>query len=138
MIEFDRSLSSITALVNKCYAFLFPKLPGYPGFSFSRLMATLWRVKVFNKMQGQLFDSFKDLLNKERREQKKKEYVSAEYEEMMNCFVESKNSTILSKFIQAIADISINEITIHMLGSTKLRPDEPYLKLQDEIITRTE
>lgn len=140
MIEFDRILSPICILVNKCFASLFPGLPAFPEFSFTRLMATLWRVKVFDKMQGELFDAFKRMLGEERRERAAsgKEYSSENEEEMLDCCDSSRNANVLSKFLQAVADISINEVTIHMLGSTKLMPDSPYLKLEDEIILSTE
>jgi len=139
MVEFDRKLAPISLLVNKCYTSLFPFFPAFPEFSFSRLMATIWRVKVFNKMKDELFDAFKIVLHKEREDQmaNRKRYSNEEKEEMMDCFDTLGNTNLLAKFLQTIADISINEITIHMLGSTKFIPADPYLKLQDEILTST-
>jgi hypothetical protein len=87
-------------------------------------------------MKDELFETFKIILRKEREEQivSRNRYSD---EEMMDYLDTSRNANLLGKFLQSIADISINEITIHMLGSTKLIPDDPYLKLQDEILVST-
>lgn len=132
--------------MNECYATLYPKLLGYPEFSFSRAMATFWKVKVFNKLQVNLFDSFKHLLSEERAEKIKqgeeKTKLNRKKEQLYNFQValihyDSKNFQLLTKFVQAIADISINEVKVHMLGSTKFMSDEPYVKLHDLIMANT-
>lgn len=147
MIELDKNLGPLCYLVNECYATLFPKLPGYPEFSLSRAMATFWKIKVFNKLQINLFDAFKHLLSEERSikikqgEAKTKAKMSkdevAPNSSIAMSHYESKNFQILNKFVQAIADISINEVKVHMLGSTQLVPDEPYAKLHEVVMANT-
>ena len=65
--------------------------------------------------------------------------------EMTDCFHENKNILLLSRygsrlqrsFVHAVADISINELKVHHLGSTKFVPDEPYQELNRKIIRMT-
>lgn len=145
MIELDKNLGPLCYLVNECYAILFPKLPGYPEFSLSRAMATFWKVKVFNKLQLNLFDAFKHLLSEERSIKIKQGEAKTKVnknEVLYNSSIamshyEPKNFQILNKFVQAIADISINEVKVHMLGSTQLVPDEPYAKLHEVVMANT-
>jgi hypothetical protein len=142
MIELDKTLRPICYLVNECYSALFPKLPGYPEFSISRAMATFWKIKVFNKLQINLFDVFKYLLTEERNIKIKQGQSKTKFNKPTNTsttfsYYESKNFQILNKFVQAIADISINEVKIHMLGSTKLVPDEPYMNLHEVVMANT-
>lgn len=145
MIEFDKVFGPLCYLVNECYAILLPKLPGYPEFSISRAMATFWKVKVFSKLEINLFDAFKQLLSEERAERIKegkartkvcKKSEAANASTPLSHY-ESKSSQILNKFVQSIADISINEVKVHMLGSTKLVPDEPYAKLHEVVMAGT-
>lgn len=42
-----------------------------------------------------------------------------------------------SRFIQAIADLSINEIKVHTLGSTKFVMEEPYQSLHSTLIGKS-
>lgn len=135
MIEYDRNLHTICDLINQCYQELFPTFPQMPEFTFSRLMATLWKMQVYNKLKDNLFSSFKAILRIERRIQGKN--TSRPVEAMTDFFDEPKTTSLLSRFIQSIADISINEIKVHMLGSTKFEPDEPYAQLQDIIVVDT-
>jgi len=142
MIELDKSLGPLCYLVNECYSTLFPKLPGYPEFSISRAMATFWKIKVFNKLQINLFDAFKYLLTEERDLEIKQGQSKTKLNKPTNILMSlshygSKNFQILNKFVQAIADISINEVKVHMLGSTKLVPDEPYTNLHEVVMANT-
>ena len=41
------------------------------------------------------------------------------------------------RYVQATADLSINELKVHYLGSTKFVPDAPYAELNAEIQTHT-
>eukprot|EP00826_Nyctotherus_ovalis_P040724 TRINITY_DN4036_c0_g1_i3.p2 TRINITY_DN4036_c0_g1~~TRINITY_DN4036_c0_g1_i3.p2 ORF type:complete len:160 (-),score=35.77 TRINITY_DN4036_c0_g1_i3:566-1045(-) len=100
-----------------------------PQFTFGRAMVIIWKAKVFNKLQDELFTSFKFVLAKERMKEKA--------DSMMEDFDQLTPALLLSKFVQAIADLSINEIKVHMMGSTKFVPDEPYAKLHELIVFET-
>ena len=52
-----------------------------------------------------------------------------------NCL--SQASELAERFIQSVADISINELKIHFLGSTKVDLDEPYKELNKAIFKQT-
>ena len=99
-------------------------------------MATFWRVKVFNKIQDKLFAAYMAVLESEIEKtiSTEKKIAFKDIESMVENFEDSGNCFELFRFLQTIADISINEVTIHMLGSTKLMPDEPYLQLQNVIM----
>lgn len=135
MVEFDRNLKGICDMINQCYSKLFPNHPNSPAFTFSRAMTTIWKAKVFDKLKDKLFASFRDILNLERRKQATEKAISEE--EMTDFFNEPKNFMLLNKFVQAVTDISINEISVHMIGSSKFVPDETYSQLEDIILSDT-
>lgn len=142
MIEFDKSLGSICYFINECYSTLFPNLPGYPEFSLSRAMATFWKIKVFDKLQLNLFETFMGLLSEERIKKLKVGELKTKLRnkpgsDKVPVKSESRNFQVLNKFVQTIVDISINEVKVHMLGSTKLVTDKPYEALQDLVIINT-
>lgn len=130
MVELDRNLGVISELVNKWYSHLFPDLLATPEFTISRAMVTIWKTKVFNKIEATLFESFRGTLIKARHEQIKKGKGIGDYDE-------DKNTILLNRFIQSIGDLSINEIKVHMLGNTKFIPDDPYEQLETIIISET-
>jgi len=92
-------------------------------------MATLWKSKVFNKLKHILFTSFRTLFTLERQRESQNKGVDP--------FKEAKNMTLLSRFMQSIGDLSINEVKVHMLGSTKFVPDDPYEELENMVLVDT-
>ena len=68
-MELDKTLAPICGAINGCYEAMFPGLPMYPKFSLVRAMATLWKANVFPKLESNLMDAFKQLLNAEREEE---------------------------------------------------------------------
>jgi len=130
-VEFDKTLKGLCDVINGYYAKLFPDLSHTPPFTFSRLMVIIWKLKVLNNLQNELFNSFQLLLTEERY----KEKVDVQEDEVMEDLSQPKS--ILYKFTQAIIDLSINEIKVHMMGSTKFEPEEPYSRLQDLVIMKT-
>lgn len=170
MIELDRTLEPLCKLINECYEASFPGLPQFPKFSLTRAMITLWKHKVYAKLEGNLTEAFVTLLYKERQaeiklgEQKtdlqkkgnlktsKSVMVESgskkptEEEEgpkslaVMEGFGESNESReceLLGRFVQSVADISVNELKIHYLGSTKVDMDEPYNELDKIVLKQT-
>ena len=59
MIELDKRLSQVCAVINNCYETLFPNLPKYPKFSFTRVMITMWKNFVYSKLEDSLLEQFK-------------------------------------------------------------------------------
>lgn len=145
MIELDKVLKPFAKSINHCYQSLYPDLPQYPQFSFSRAMMILWREKVYFKIKNKLLEAFVSLLDDKRNEEiklgkrKTKESGIPSYmcdtpiENLMNC----RKIELLIKFIQSVVDISVNELTIHYLGSTKAMLDDPYKELHRIIIIKT-
>jgi hypothetical protein len=91
-------------------------------------MATLWKHKVFNKLKHILFTSFRALFNLEQQAKPVNE---------ISDFFHKAKSTLLNRFVQSISDLSINEVKVHMLGSTKFVPDGPYEELESMILANT-
>lgn len=43
----------------------------------------------------------------------------------------------LAKYVQTIVDLSINEVSVHFLGSTKVKLEEPYVELSKVMLKQT-
>lgn len=71
MIELEETLAPLCNVINYCYEELYPNLNKYPRFSLTRAMITLWKTKVFGKIQSNLYDSFGEILCTERCENAK-------------------------------------------------------------------
>lgn len=70
MIELDKSMEPICKAINECYEAMFPSYPKFPKFSITRAMATLWKAKVYSKIEKTtLLDAFIGLLKTERNEE---------------------------------------------------------------------
>eukprot|EP00826_Nyctotherus_ovalis_P053011 TRINITY_DN681_c0_g1_i6.p2 TRINITY_DN681_c0_g1~~TRINITY_DN681_c0_g1_i6.p2 ORF type:complete len:137 (-),score=30.57 TRINITY_DN681_c0_g1_i6:705-1115(-) len=129
MIELDRLFLPISKAINQSYSFAFPHLPRYPLFSFTRAMITLWRKKVYAKIKGNLMESFAKLLSKQRRSR-------GESLDFVGLF-EENGMERLAKYVQTIIDLSINEVSVHSLGSTKVKLEEPYVELGKVTLKQT-
>lgn len=136
MVELDRNLKVISDLVNVCYASLFPDLQEVPEFTITRAMATIWKAKVFDKLKDTLFISFRAALLFQRRQQIK-EVRSKKGEWEQDFFSAARSGGLLGRFVQSVADISVNEVKVHTLGSTQFVPDEAYAQLQKAILEDT-
>ncbi len=171
MVELDKTLEPLTKVVNECYEALFPGLPQYPKFSFTRAMITLWKTKVYSKIESNLAGAFVTLLDQKRQndiklgelkthfhkkvgeeepqsmgpaigENEGKIQISEEYPK--SCFIpegvglmDCSDSELIARFVQAVADLSVNELTIHYLGSTKAVLETPYKELNNIILKQT-
>eukprot|EP00826_Nyctotherus_ovalis_P065793 TRINITY_DN9683_c0_g2_i3.p2 TRINITY_DN9683_c0_g2~~TRINITY_DN9683_c0_g2_i3.p2 ORF type:complete len:138 (-),score=15.78 TRINITY_DN9683_c0_g2_i3:781-1194(-) len=136
MIEIDKMFAPICRAVDSCYEGVFPGLPMFPKFCFVRTMATLWRDKVYSKLNKPLLASFIELM-KVVRETEISAYKKNLPKGLLKIYTNSRNSQLIARFIQTIADLSINELTIHYLGSTKADLDQPCKELHDTILEET-
>lgn len=80
MIELDKTLYKVTNLINTCYEELFPSLPRYPKFSFTRAMITIWKDVVYNKLENTLSNEFISLF-KEVRDNKMQKFLNTKIHE---------------------------------------------------------
>lgn len=136
MIEIEKVFEPVGRIVNSCYEALFPGFPRFPKFSFVRIMTTLWRDKVYSKAAPYLLNSFIGLM-KSVRETEIGAYKENLPQQLLEEYIKSRNSQLLGRFVQAIADLSINELTIHYLGSTKVDLEDPYKCLHNVILQET-
>ena len=152
MIELDKALASFANVVNECYESAFPDLCRYPKFSFSRAMAIIWKQKVYTKIKSNLSDAFVELLKSKRISEINagKNITKSVYKSNQNfnnwnsesflmdsMYQSDQVIDLLGKFIQCMVDLSVNELTIHYLGSTKVCLEEPYQEIESIIIKQT-
>eukprot|EP00826_Nyctotherus_ovalis_P015853 TRINITY_DN14543_c0_g1_i8.p1 TRINITY_DN14543_c0_g1~~TRINITY_DN14543_c0_g1_i8.p1 ORF type:complete len:141 (-),score=33.76 TRINITY_DN14543_c0_g1_i8:42-464(-) len=139
MVEFDKTLRGFSRLVNQCYEQTFPNLPCYPKFSASRAMTSLWKNVVYHKLEQLILErftqEFNELLDHKfgvLLEKKRPEVV-----EGMEFADAAEEFPVLYRTVQAVVDLSINELRVHFLGSTKFVPDAPYSILNEHILSLT-
>ena len=66
MIELDEELKSVADTVNRTYENMYPQFPQFPKFSFARAMATIWKLRVYDKVKEVLNIALIELLEQER------------------------------------------------------------------------
>lgn len=149
MIQFEKSLYPICKLVNESYEEFFPNLSNIPKFSIARIMITFWKSKVYSKIETNLMDAYAQILGEERADEEKigveklqcKSLNSAEKKPRSNTEAQFKkypsNYKLITKFGRCMADLSINEFTVHNLGSTKFTPETPYEKINAIFLKNT-
>lgn len=150
MIELDKRLSKVCEVVNKCYEALFPNYPRYPQFTFTRAMIAMWKEVVYTKLETILFEDFATLFKEVSNNRLKaflarpavppsEKMLAGDSREKRR---EAAKEQLLSRYfplfigrtVQAIADLSVNDLKIHFLGSTKFVPDGPYSDLHEAIL----
>lgn len=67
MIELDRVLEPLCKIINECYEAIYPNLPKFPKFSFTRAMITFWKTKVYAKIETNMLEAFAQILAEERQ-----------------------------------------------------------------------
>jgi hypothetical protein len=104
-------------------------------------MVHIWNTKVYFKIRTHLTEAFVKVLERRRGgELEKLKTLYGEEKESMECDLYERDYELelIGTFIQFIADLSINEITVHYLGSTKMMLTDPYLELHRVVISETE
>eukprot|EP00826_Nyctotherus_ovalis_P023427 TRINITY_DN1799_c0_g1_i16.p1 TRINITY_DN1799_c0_g1~~TRINITY_DN1799_c0_g1_i16.p1 ORF type:complete len:349 (-),score=126.77 TRINITY_DN1799_c0_g1_i16:112-1158(-) len=161
MIEIDKAFGLFAKAVNQCYEGQYPGLCRYPQFSFSRAMTIMWKQKVYSKTKSNLMDAFTLLLQVRRQNEIKAGKLMTKNNPISSFLISPKNSLLtelqnsepeimaelfgnvnkdidlLFKFAHSVADLSVNELTIHFLGSTKSTVEEPYKELEKAILKQT-
>ncbi len=163
MIELDRSLAPVCRVINSCYQILYPQMPQFPKFSFTRAMITLWKAKVYPKLSRFLKKRFDEML-RELRDARISDLLeqypvclfnvgrqkgvaktvpmatgagTEPLESPGDVFAESGKEQVLARLALAVADLSVNDLTIHFLGSTKLKAEKPYASFNKLILKST-
>lgn len=159
MVELDKVFEGFAKAVNECYENVFPGLCQYPKFSLSRAMIVMWKKKVYSKIGINLLNAFMQLIQERRSFEIKagktmtsKKPSHGIYPQtegallptlrhynavLANEVFGTRNIELMGRFAQAVADLSVNEITVHYLGSTKAKVEEPYAKLDKAVLKQT-
>lgn len=111
-------------------------------------MIIAWKEKVFYKLKTNLLDALAEILEQDRAEEVREQIekqkklnpipiksVSITEEEVKE--QNSSNYELIAKFGQSMADLSINELTVHFLGSTKFIPEESYDLFNNVFLRKT-
>eukprot|EP00826_Nyctotherus_ovalis_P021580 TRINITY_DN1699_c0_g1_i32.p1 TRINITY_DN1699_c0_g1~~TRINITY_DN1699_c0_g1_i32.p1 ORF type:complete len:147 (+),score=34.93 TRINITY_DN1699_c0_g1_i32:1073-1513(+) len=143
MVEIDKAFSQVTSFINSLVA----EWNGGVRFSLVKEMVLVWNKKIYSKIKPRLMEAFVKLLRGKRvgeleREQSKVRNMtgakSIGNSPEFGLYNRDCELELLSFFIQYIADLSIDEVTVHYLGSTKAVLDTPYSELHEIIISQTE
>lgn len=136
MIELDKVFAPVCKVLNNCYEAVFLGFPRFPKFSFVRVMTILWRDYVYAKITPLLLSSFIELM-KSVREAEIGAFKKNLPKELLEENVKSRNLQLVGRFVQVIADLSVNELSIHYLGSTKVALQDPGLHFHSLVLTET-
>jgi len=108
-------------------------------------MIYVWNKKVYSKIRVRLTEAFVKILERRREEEleneeRKLRSQCREEEGSLerDLYKRDHELELIETFIQFIADLSINEISVHHLGSTKMTLIKPYLELHRVMISETE
>jgi len=99
------------------------------------------------KIKSNLIEAFVMLLKEQRsaeieagkiktKNQKNKTPVNP-FDSSLSNIYNDDNHELLSRFVQGVVDLSVNELTVHYLGSTKAKLQEPYEELSKIIMQQT-
>ena len=128
MIEIDRFFKPLIDIVNDGNKVEILDFSLHSKFSFSWIMTLIWYNQLYLKLKELLRNCFLVILSKKRLLNEKKleeNEVDTEVE-------------LISNYVQCIIDLSINEITVHHLGSTKIVMYYPYKELEQSILLQTQ
>jgi hypothetical protein len=110
-------------------------------------MIILWNKKVYIKIKRNLIDAFVTLLNEQRnaeieagkvktKNHKNKALINP-FDSSLSNIYNDDNHELLARFVQGVVDLSVNELTVHYLGSTKAKLQEPYEEISKIILQQT-
>lgn len=143
MVEVDKGFLEVTSSVNGLGA----EWNGGARFSLVKEMTLIWNKKVYSKIKPRLMEAFTKLLKERRagelgraqsRARSKARTANVESSPEFGLYNRDCELELLGSFAQYIADLSIDEVTVHYLGSTKAMLDSPYSELHEIIMSQTE
>lgn len=68
MIEIEKQMEPLSKVINEVYEAIFQQLPKFPKFSFTRAMITIWKAKVYSKIEQNLQEAINKLIKIKREE----------------------------------------------------------------------
>jgi len=107
-------------------------------------MIILWKQKVYTKIKTNLLEAFAELVKRKRSNAIERGKIMTEKKSSNNFHLEDSslhkygsvlpkdvlgNMELIGIFVQSVVDLSVNELNIHYLGSTKLELGTPYKEL---------
>mmetsp|Transcript_23691 Transcript_23691/g.23449 ORF Transcript_23691/g.23449 Transcript_23691/m.23449 type:complete len:422 (+) Transcript_23691:399-1664(+) len=114
--------SPLTEMINEVYDAKFGENCEAPRLNLVRIMIVCWRRIVFERVQDKLIDEIVRMIKQERL---------AVIEQKSNYLVLDN----LKGVVDAIMDISLNELTVYLKNHSKLQLEGPYLSLHEAIIS---
>mmetsp|Transcript_18927 Transcript_18927/g.18939 ORF Transcript_18927/g.18939 Transcript_18927/m.18939 type:complete len:415 (+) Transcript_18927:438-1682(+) len=111
----------LVEMINEVYEAKFGDILDAPRMSLIRMMIVSWRRIVFERVQEKLISEIVKMIESERKLifEGKVDYLAVDN---------------LKSIVEAIMDISLNELTVYFKSHSKLQLEGPYLALHKEIL----
>ncbi|CAG9322419.1 unnamed protein product [Blepharisma stoltei] len=114
--------SPLTEMINEVYDAKFGENCEAPRLNLVRIMIACWRRIVFERVQDKLIDQILRMIKQER--------ISVIEQKTDYNVLDS-----LKGVVDAIMDISLNELTVYLKNHSKLQLEGPYLGLHEAILS---
>ncbi|CAG9321673.1 unnamed protein product [Blepharisma stoltei] len=131
----DKIFLPFSILINQSYDIHWPNAPKMPPFTVMRLMMIIWRRHVFNKLKDYLLDSIFNLLQSQRNMIVKE---CPTFKGEINRIIKEDTANIMIKAIQAVVDLSVNELNIYFIDHSGFKGDGEYQLLHEKVLKLTQ
>ena len=141
IFEMEDLFKSFTKAFNERYELEFADLPNFPKFSLMRLMIKIWLKSVWEQIKEKIIEAFGVALQELRLNSLKncKDITEKKLEER-TCYNDnfykgnsSALGNLIGSFLDHVTDISINELSIHHLGHSKMIFSSPFNEIEEKI-----
>lgn len=154
IFEMEFLMKDFTKVVNETYERDFPAFPKYPRFSIMRLMIKIWLASVYIPLKDRIFDCFQSIVRELRKTalltncknqneiHKVSEILGVENNGIAKDNYYKTNipalETLGRNLVEALTDISVNELSVRHLGHSKFRLAAPFSDLEERFHEESE
>ena len=145
IFEMEDLFKSFTKAFNERYELEFADLPNFPKFSLMRLMIKIWLKSVWEQIKEKIIEAFgvalqelrlMSLKNCKDISEKKLGNLLEDRTGYNDNFYKGNSSALavlIGSFVDHVTDISINELSIHHLGHSKMIFSTPFNEVEEKI-----
>ncbi|CAG9317501.1 unnamed protein product [Blepharisma stoltei] len=131
----DRIFFAFSVAINQVYDANWLNAPKMPPFTVMRLMLIIWRRNVFYRLKEHILDSIFTLLQNQRNLLVKE---CPCFKGEVNKASKEDSISVMMKGIQAVLDLSVNELNIHFIDHSGFSGDGEYKFLDEKVLKLTE
>lgn len=140
IFEMEDLFKSFTKAFNDRYELEFADLPNFPKFSLMRLMIKIWLKSVWEQLKEKIIEAFGVALQELRlmslkNSEKKLGNLLQDRRNYNDNFYKGNSSALgnlIGSFVEHVTDISINELSIHHLGHSKMTFTSPFNEIEEK------